>query len=381
MSRLDARATHLHTGVSRLRVGTIVLADALVVTSIIRFAYFGQLYPLPWLGVAAVILLVLVAALMWVMPAPRDVPVEQWRFAGLMAVCGIIVALDVTASWAPGSIGIFPVTCIGVGGLLLAAVTVRPPRDIVLATSAFALVLVVTLGLQVHTVLSIAPRLAFTAIACAPPIIGVALVRSFRNIVQFHSEIAQTQGTTSIDHAVGMLASEELARLDLAAETLLDDVAAGRQTLPLDHETAARASGLATQLRLHLVEDRRQTWLHHAVTESAVLDPVTTVDDSEGLAASLSSRQRDGLFSAIWLLVGSAPKPASSLRIHLERGADAGPHVHSLQVVIEATGIPRRQIDPAAWQAIRRVGRYTETGQSAMLRIEVDCLVDASADR
>jgi hypothetical protein len=49
--------------------------------------------------------------------------------------------------------------------------------------------------------------------------------------------------------------------------------------------------------------------------------------------------------------------------------------------MIEAAGIPRRQIDPAAWQAIRRVGRYTETGQSAMLRIEVDCLVDASADR
>ncbi|QDZ16498.1 hypothetical protein [Humibacter ginsenosidimutans] len=381
MSRLDARATHMHSGVSRLRTGTMVIADLLVVTSIIRFAYFGRQYPLPWLGLVALALLVLVAVLMWVMPAPRDAPVEQGRFAGLMAGCAVIVGIDLAASWAPGSTGVFPVTCIGVGGLLVAAVTVRPPRDIVLATAGFALVLIVVLGLQVHTVLSIAPRLAFVAIACAPPIIGVTLVRSFRSIVQFHSEIAQTQSTTIIDHAVGMLASEELERLDLAAEQLLDDVAAGRQALPLDPETAARASSLATQLRLHLVEDRRQTWLHHAVTESAVLDPVTVVDDPDGLAASLNSRQRDGLFSAIWLLVGSVPKSATSLRIHLARGADAGPHVQGLQIVIEATGIPRRQIDPAAWQAIRRVGRYTETGQSAMLRIEVDCLVDASADR
>lgn len=381
MSRLDARATHVHSGVSRLRTGTMVIADALVATSTLRFAYFGRAYPLPWLGVAAVVLLVVVAILMWVMPAPRDAPVEQGRFAGLMAACAVIVGLDLAGSWAPGATGVFPVTCIGVGGLLLAAVTVRPPRDIVLATTAFALVLVVVLGLQVQSVLQIAPRLSFIAIACAAPLVGVSLVRSFRDIVQFHSEIAQTQSTTIIDHAVGMLASEELERLDLAAEQLLDDVAAGRESLPLDTATAARASALATQLRLHLVEDRRQTWLHHAVTESAVLDPVTEVDDPDGMAASMSPRQRDGLFSAIWLLVGRTSKSATSLRIHLARGADAGPHVHSLQIVIEATGIPRRQIDPAAWQAIRRVGRYTETGQSAVVRIEVDCLVDALADR
>ena len=150
---------------------------------------------------------------------------------------------------------------------------------------------------------------------------------------------------------------------------------------PWHEETAARASGLATQLRLHLVEDRRQTWLHHAVTESAVLDPVTRIEDPDGLAASFSARQRDGLFSAIWMLVGSTGKSATSLVISISRGADAGPHVHSLRVLIEATGVPRRQIDPSAWQAIRRVGRYTETGSSAMVRIDVDCLVDATEDQ
>jgi hypothetical protein len=381
MSTLDSRATHVFTGVNRLRVGTMVVADLLVGASVLRFLCWGGDYPLIGLGIAAVGLLVVVSVLMWVMPVPREATIEQYRFAGLMVACTVIVGLDLAGSWAPGSALVLPVTCIGVGGLLAAAVTTRPPRDILLATGVFALILLVILGLQVSDPLSIAPRLAFIAIACAPPLVGVSLVRSFRSIVQFHSEIAQTQSTTSTDFAVGMLASEELERLDLAAEQLLDDVAAGRAALPLDQETAARASALATQLRLHLVEDRRQTWLHHAVTESAVLDPVTEIDDVDGLAASLSARQRDGLFSAIWLLVGSSPKPTTSLVIHIVRGADAGPHVHSLQIRIEATGIPRRQIDPAAWQAIRRVGRYTETGQSAMVRIEVDCLVDASADR
>jgi len=379
-SRLDARATHVYTGVSRLRAGTLVVADVLVSASVLRFLSWGSLYPVMGLGIAAVALLVLVAVLMWVMPAASEAQVEQSRFAALMIACAIIVGLDLAGSFDPGTTSVLPVTGIGVGGLLAAAVTTRPPRDILLATGVFALTLLVVLALQVRDPLDIAPRLAFVTIACAPPLIGVALVRSFRSIVQFHSEIAQTQSTTSSDYAVGMLASEELERLDFAAERLLDDVAAGRETLPLDEATAARASSLATQLRLHLVEDRRQTWLHHAVTESAVLDPVTRIDDPDGLAASLSSRQRDGLFSAIWLLVGSTTK-AKSLLIHITRGSDAGPHVHGLQIRIEATGIPRRLIDPAAWQAIRRVGRYTETGQSAMVRIEVDCLVDASADR
>ena len=380
MSRLDARATHVYTGVAQLRKGTMIIADALVAASLLRFCYFGRFYPHLWLGIAAIALLVVVAASMWFMPAPREAMSEQGRFAGLMAACAIITGLDVAGAWAPGSVPVFPVTCIGVGGLLLAAVTTRPARDILVATGVFGGILLVVMALQVAEPVSAVPRLAFVVIACAPPLVGIALVRSFRAIVQFHSEIAQTQSTITTDTAVGMLASEELERLDLAAEQLLEYVAAGRAELPLDEETAARASGLATQLRLHLVEDRRQTWLHHAVTESAVLDPVTRIDDPDGLAASLSPRQRDGLFSAIWLLVGSTTK-AASLQIHIRRGADAGPHVHGLQIRIEATGIPRRQIDPAAWQAIRRVGRYTETGQSAMVRIEVDCLVDASADR
>ncbi|MGN6197028.1 hypothetical protein [Humibacter sp.] len=380
MSTLDARATHVYTGVSRLRVGTMVIADVLVAASVLRFLSWGSQYAVMGLGIAAVSLLVVVAVLMWIVPVAAEAQAEQTRFAALMAACAIVVGLDLAGTFDPGATTALPVTCIGVGGLIASAVTTRPPRDILLATGVFAIVLLVVLGLQVRDPQAVAPRLALVAISCAPPLVGVSLVRSFRSIVQFHSEIAQTQSTTSSDYSVGMLASEELERLDFAAERLLDDVAAGRAELPLDQATAARASALATQLRLHLVEDRRQTWLHHAVTESAVLDPVTRIDDPDGLAASLSSRQRDGLFSAIWLLVGSTTK-ATSLQIHIRRGADAGPHVHGLQIRIEATGIPRRQIDPAAWQAIRRVGRYTETGQSAMVRIEVDCLVDASADR
>jgi hypothetical protein len=61
-----------------------------------------------------------------------------------------------------------------------------------------------------------------------------------------------------------MLASEELARLDLAAEELLESVATGRNetSLPFYPRRRRRQHPLATanELRLHLIEGRRETW-------------------------------------------------------------------------------------------------------------------------
>jgi Rieske Fe-S protein len=50
-----------------------------------------------------------------------------------------------------------------------------------------------------------------------------------------------------------MLASEELARLDLAAEQLLDAIATKKTALPLTPKSASVAASLATELRLHLM--------------------------------------------------------------------------------------------------------------------------------
>ena len=74
-------------------------------------------------------------------------------------------------------------------------------------------------------------------------------------MVQRELDLVLVQSTiTQSSSAVGMLASEELARIDLDAETLLDDVATGRTALPLSPAKSAAAARLATQLRLHLIE-------------------------------------------------------------------------------------------------------------------------------
>jgi hypothetical protein len=184
-----------------------------------------------------------------------------------------------------------------------------------------------------------------------------------------------------------MLASEQLARLDLAAEELLDKVAVGKTKLPLDPKTASVAASLATELRLHLIEGRRETWLYHAITESDLLGKAVSLSDKGSLAGLLDPQQRDGLLSTTWLLVTDTTKPNSPRTVQLTIGpattsvdTDDG-HRIMVPIVIETTGVSRNRVDPATWEAIARVGQYSDSTHNSSLRVDIECLVDNPADQ
>jgi hypothetical protein len=49
-------------------------------------------------------------------------------------------------------------------------------------------------------------------------------------------------------------------------------------------------------------------------------------------------------------------------------------------IVITTTGIARNRVDPSTWDALRRVGRYTDSTRDASVKIDIECLVDNPAD-
>jgi hypothetical protein len=319
---------------------------------------------------------------------PEELP--DWLYYGALALWAAVVALDILGTWAPGGPRAAPVAAVAVGSLLLLCAAVRPALDIVVPAGVLGLALAVSLAWRgAHDPHVLAPAFVIIALSVAPPLVGVQIVRSLRTLVQLELDLVQVQSTvTSPGYAVGMMASEELARLDLAAERLLDGVATGRTALPLDEETASAAAGIATELRLHLIQGRRETWLYHAVTESALLGPTVTLSDPDGLAALLSRDQRDGLLTAVWLLISDpvrqgAGQPRSlTLDIAPPRAAEhAVPTTGAtMSIVISTTGVPRNGVDPAAWQAIRKVGRYVETSSGSTLRIEITSVSDIPSD-
>ncbi|GIT81100.1 hypothetical protein LLS1_27690 [Leifsonia sp. LS1] len=375
-------------GRARLDLGFNIASLALIAFLLVLFVLNLSAYPVLPLGISAwaLIAATLVAALVLRFRLPEELPL--WLFVSALVLWAAAVALDIAGTSSPAWV---PLTAAAaVGPSLLLCVPVRPPRDIVIASAALGLVLAAVLAVRSEgDIRMLGPGAVTIAIAVGPPLISVQIIRSLRTLVQLELDLVQVQSTVSSPgYAVGMMASEELARLDLAAERLLDGVATGRTPLPLDEATADTAATIATELRLHLIQGRKETWLYHAVTESALLGPTVMLSDPEGLAAGLTRDQRDGLLTAVWLLISDPVRAgagqARSLSLDLSRPAVEQPGAPTsgtrMTISIATTGVPRNGVDPAAWQAIRKVGRFVESFSGSTLRIDITTVSDATAD-
>jgi hypothetical protein len=278
--------------------------------------------------------------------------------------------------------------------VLLAMVGVRSSRSITAAAGLLGLSLTILVGISALSTplppAGIVDAVAMIAKAVAPPIVAAWIVHVFRNIVSTELERVLVASTTTAPRfSVGMLASVELARLDLAAEQLMDGIASGRTRLPLNPAGAQAAAELATELRLHLIEGRRQTWLYHAITESELLGRAVTLSDPESLAGLLDPKQRDGLLQAVWLMLGDSPERSrrSAARVTVEitigpaRPVEGKGRNMRVPIVVQTTGVARGRVDPATWDAMRKVGRHTDSQRSGSLCVEIDCVVDRPADR
>jgi hypothetical protein len=376
-----------------LGTGFIGIGAAVVVglRAIYEFVWFLSQWmeypdPLPALGAWVVLTGVLVATVVTARISGEQLP--DWMFALFVAGLAVAVALDLIAIWPLHDIGRNATAAVTAGMALLVVITLRRARDILVVDA------VLGVGLAAAIVLNsslapedLGPQITALAFAVLPAVIGVMVIRGFRRLVQVELDRVLVQSTVQAPRfAVGMLASEELARLDLAAEELLEAIANGRTRLPLGPKTASSAASLATELRLHLIEGRRETWLYHAITESDFLGKSVTLVDKGSLAGLLDPQQRDGLLSTVWLLVSDTAKKSPTRTVQLTVGPATGsvetPNGRKIDVpiVITTTGVPRNRVDPATWEAIRRVGQYADSTQNSSLRVDVHCLVDNPAD-
>lgn len=373
-------------GGRHLGLGLTLSAACIVLFLLGRFIWEWSEQPVPLPSIAAWLLLLTLGVLTHTTARRLATAMPTWFFAALLVGCALVVALDLVGCRGLADQGIYPTAAPAVGGLLISLVTLRESRQVLLATAGLgaALTVAVITEDRAGNPLTLAPGILTIALAVIPPVVGLGVARAFRRMVTRELDLVLVQSTVSQPRfAVGMLASEQLARLDLDAETLLDDVAQARTPLPLAAQTANTAASLATQLRLHLIEGRTETWLHHAVTESEFLGPAVTLFDPTGLAGLLSPTQRDALLLTIWLLVGDTVGATS---VKLTLGPIAPLHgVTTYQKVrfpieLTTTGVRRRRVDPETWQAIRMVGPHVDSNREGSLRVDIECSVDNPAD-
>lgn len=381
-----ARANRTGLGGRHLGVGISLSGSFVALFLLWQFASQWDLYadPMPTLAAWVVLLVAGATTLVFTNRVSNRLP--TWLFLTVLATGEVVVGLDLAGYGSGATVGAYPTAAAAVGALFATLVTVRRGRDIVAATLVLgAVVAAGSLTVDRGGAFALAPAILTIGLTIFPPVLGVAVARNFRRMVQRELDLVLVQSTvTQSATAVGMLASEELARIDLDAETLLDDVATGRTALPLSAAKSAAAAALATQLRLHLIEGRRETWLHHALTESEFLGPAVNLDDPAGLAGQLSPVQRDALLLAIWLLISDTDgaEPTVSL-VFGPLGRTSGHAVGEMlrfpiQIVIE--GVPRRRVDPETWQAIRAVGPHIDSVRGGQLHVDIECSIDNPAD-
>ncbi|MGG7463869.1 hypothetical protein [Plantibacter sp. YIM 135347] len=372
-------------GTRQLGIGLSVSGLVLVVYALTRFLNYLPAYPRPAIAVLAWVILVAGLATTFSLVRRAGFHLSDRVFIALLLELAVVVALDLTAVWGLNVNGLYPTAAAAVGGVLLAAVTLRPVRDI--AVASIALVVMLVLAVLTETrgeSATLGVEILVAAIAVVPPLIACAIVAQYRRIVRLELDRVMVASTVvSARDALGFFDSEELVTLDLEAEELFDGVADGSVSLPLSPELAARASRLATELRRHLTHGGHETWLEHAFMESSVLSDGAVLRDPDRLATYLSTDQRDGLLSAVWLLLGEADAPSATAVLTLgplDRTEHQGrPGPLTIPIVLEATGIQRAKVEPAVWEALSRVGSSVDTYQKSRIRIEVDSFVDNPA--
>ncbi|MHC5796922.1 hypothetical protein ACVXZ4_12255 [Lacisediminihabitans sp. FW035] len=384
MRQASARGASLGTGY--LGIGASVLAALQGVYGVGMFVSHAGDYPniIPAAAAWAVYALALVGVATTI--ATRGEQMPDWLFGTFLLALAGVVAFDLIAIWTLHDVGRYATAAASAGFGLLAALTLRRSRELLAAATTLGVVLLVAIVLTTKlTPANIPAQILLLAVAVMPVVFGIYIVRRFRRIVQLELDRVLVQSTVSAPRfAVGMLASEELARLDLAAEELLESVATGRTKLPLSPKTASTAASLATELRLHLIEGRRETWLYHAITESEQLGKSVTLADRGSLAGLLAPQQRDGLLAAVWLLVSDQSKatPTAQLTIGpVTAIPDPGSKTITVPLVITTTAVPRNKVDPATWDAIGKVGRFLDSSQNSSLRVEIECIVTNPADQ
>ncbi|MGX5696595.1 hypothetical protein ACWKWP_10395 [Agromyces soli] len=378
---VDMRDRH---GGRRMSAGITIAAAVLVLAQLLHLVSFASAFPAgrdPWPAWAA-LGGILAAGVVCRLITPV---MPGWVYLALFTALAVPVGLDVVATWGLLHLGVTPTAAPAAATVLMPVTTLRGRRiPIAVASSIGGVIALLSLAQLPGAGAHVVEGLAIAVWAVLPVVVSAVAVVGFRRLVGRELDLSLVQSTVATPRsAVGMRASEELARLDFDAESLLEDVGSGRLPIPLPADSALRAGQLAAKLRVRLIEGRTDTWLRHAVTESAYLSRRVTVDDPDGVAGLLSPTQRDGLLLALWLLAGERrPRHSSAVAVVVRVRTDALDHDDSVAVLaieIEVSGVARRHLDPAMWDALGNVGGHEVVSGSESILIELVCPVDPNA--
>ncbi|XNN89376.1 hypothetical protein ACL00T_07240 [Curtobacterium flaccumfaciens] len=229
-------------GAGYLGLGAAVLTAIEAAAGIAFFLVRWNEYSDPWLPAVAWALYVVAAVGVGLSVLTYGERLTGPAFALICVVLACVVTLDFIGIWPEHDIAHTATASMAAGFALLPIATLRPAREVAAAIAVLGLAFVVMAVASTPITNDTMPGIvSLLSLVVVPPALALYVVQRFRQLVQRELDRVLVQSNVQAPQfAVGMLASDELARLDLAAEKLLDAVANGTDPLPLSDASSFR---------------------------------------------------------------------------------------------------------------------------------------------
>lgn len=379
---------HAGLGARRIWPGVLILVAVQMVFDLGQsIGRIGGYADPQLIGTAWLIIIVANLAVVVVHRALGD-HLPNWMFGLFVAALGVALLLDLAATWDRPDVGYAISAGMSATLSLLIALPTRPELEVMLAALSFTFIAALAMafggGFELMTMQGSIFMLCQMSLTV---VVGTVAMAGFRGMVRRDIEWTLSRGTLLAPRfTIGIDQSEQLARLDLAAESLLAAVAEGRVHLPLNDEIARRAGTLATELRMHLLDSRSKTWLDLAIEESELLAAAVRVEDEFNGAGLLGPRQRGALLSALWLLAEQHPTrrgaPSATL-VAFDRPVQVSAASAALAVPIRIRlgSSGGSGFEPGIWEHFAQVGNYREVNEPGAFGVEISAVVPVAGPR
>jgi hypothetical protein len=204
-------------GAGHLGLGAAVLTALEAVSGIVFFLSRWSEYQDPWLPAAGWMLFIVAAVGVGLSVMTYGERLTGVAFALICVVLSCVVTLDFIGIWPEHDLAHTASASVAAGFALLPVATLRPAREVAAAIAVLGLAFVgMSLASTPITTDTIPGLFSLLALVIVPPSVAIFVTHRFRQLVQRELDRVLVQSNVGAPQfAVGMLASDELARLVL----------------------------------------------------------------------------------------------------------------------------------------------------------------------
>ncbi|MDM7890999.1 hypothetical protein [Curtobacterium caseinilyticum] len=314
----------------------VVLGAAGVLWALLVSVFDRDVTGSPTLSALTVLLLAASGAVVVTASSPFRAPFPRWAFVlhvGLLAAASVA---SVAAQWGPDRSGLNDFMCLLTATGIVVVAPYRPWRDLAVGGAVLAAVDGTAFGVAAAVFPHQVPVAVAAFVAAAPTLVlaGAAVVFAW-TFGGLAERVQIRAGSYSVARAErdGIAASVQQDRSVILARDVAPFFAELRDREVVTDADRARARAIADGIRRAMVADADRTWFEYAVVVDG--GPAESVDDPDGLIATLDADQRTVVRTFLRAALGAATVDPARFHATVRRAEEPGAPAGRVSVRVE----------------------------------------------